>query len=98
MITRTIIQVNAVVYEIQIVNGAPKVKEVGKYSYCTTSVPKTVNSVMKEIKKVNPNISPQATIQFDYKEVVMGITLEDFLKYAKEVERPESQKKKEGNK
>lgn len=94
MITRTIIKVSVVVYEIQIENGKPEVKEVGHYSYFTTSVPKTQNAVMKEIKKVNPNISPRASIQFNYTEVIMGITLEDFIKYGKEVERPESQKKK----
>lgn len=94
MITRTIINVSAIVYEIQIENGKPEVKEVGHYSYFTTSAPKTLNSVMKELKKVNPDISPKATIRFDYTEVIMGITLEDFIKYSKEVSRPESQKKK----
>lgn len=94
MITRTIIKVSAIVYEIQIENGKPGVKEVGHYSYFTTSAPKTLNSVMKELKKVNPNISQQATIQFNYTEVVMGITVEDFVKYSKEVSRPDSQKKK----
>lgn len=91
MITRTIVVSTAKVVGIATESGKVITKQLADYVHVDTKQ-LSKEQLLKLAKKVHPNVDI-VIASVDYSESVMGITVEEFYNIAKEIERPESQKK-----
>lgn len=96
MITRTFYNTRFKICQFVYENGKPGMKELETVEQVFTSKPQEA-SLLKQAKRkhVIPNI---IVVDVKIEEVVLGIEVDEFVKYAKPVVRPSSQKVKKENK